>query len=137
MVAQRGKDLLLKIKDDSTAAFITVAGLRARSITFNAQSVDITHSESAQQWRELLQGAGVQTGRISGSGLFRDAQSDTLIREYFFAGTLPNWQVVIPDFGMVEGDFQITSLEFSGRHDNEVSFDIALESSGVLTFTAL
>ncbi len=137
MVAQKGKDLLLKIKDEEDNSFVTVAGLRARSMSFNAQSVDITHSESAEQWRELLQGGGIKTGRISGSGLFRDAQSDGLIRAYFFAGTLPSWQIVIPDFGQIEGHFQITSLEFSGRHDNEVSFDIALESAGALSFVTL
>jgi TP901-1 family phage major tail protein len=74
---------------------------------------------------------------VSGSGVFKDQASDELIRSYVFAGTISNWQVVVPDFGTVEGPFQITSLEFSGRHDGEVTFDLALESAGELTFTAL
>jgi predicted secreted protein len=28
-----------------------------------------------------------------------------------------NFQVVIPDFGTVQGLFQITSLEFAGEHE--------------------
>jgi TP901-1 family phage major tail protein len=137
MAAQRGKDLLLKADTTGTGDFTTVAGLRARSIDFNAATVDITHTESAGEWRELLAGAGVKSAKISGSGLFKDAASDALMRELCFAGTIRNWQIVIPDFGTVEGLFQITSLQYSGSHDNELSFDVALESAGLLTFSAL
>ncbi len=74
---------------------------------------------------------------MSGSGIFKDAASDTLIREACFAGTILDWQIVIPDFGVIEGPFQITSLQYSGNHDNELSFEVALESAGELTFAAL
>ena len=137
MAAQRGKDLLLKADATGSGSFTTIAGLRARSIDFNAATVDITHTESAGEWRELLSGAGVKSAKISGSGLFKDAASDTLMRELCFDGTIRNWQIVIPDFGTVEGPFQITSLQYSGSHDNELSFDLALESAGALAFTAL
>ena len=43
MAAQKGKDLLVKIADG--ASFTTVAGLRARRLSFNAETVDITHSD--------------------------------------------------------------------------------------------
>ena len=137
MVAQRGKDLLLKVDTTDTGTFTTVAGLRTRSLAFNAATVDITHTESAEEWRELLAGAGVKTARASGSGIFKDEASDETVRAYFFDGTIRNWQIVIPDFGTVEGAFQITALEYSGGHDNELTFEIALESAGVLTFTAV
>jgi TP901-1 family phage major tail protein len=137
MAAQKGKDLLLKVDSDGTGSFATVAGLRSRTIAFNAEAVDITHTESAGQWRELLEGAGVKTARLSGSGIFKDAASDEIVRSYVFNGTIRNWQVVIPDFGTVEGPFHIGSFELTGRHDGEVAFDIALESAGELTFTAI
>jgi TP901-1 family phage major tail protein len=136
MAAQKGKDLLLKVDSDGTGSFATVAGLRSRTIAFNAEAVDITHTESAGQWRELLEGAGVKTARLAGSGLFKDAASDEIVRSYVFNGTIRDWQVVIPDFGTVEGPFHIGSFELTGRHDGEVAFDIALESAGELTFTA-
>lgn len=135
MAAQKGKDLLLKIDDGS--GFVTVAGLRSRKIAFNAETVDVTHAESAGRWRELLEGAGVRRASISGRGLFRDAASDELLRETFFAGAIKMFQIVIPDFGTIEGLFQMTSLEFAGEHNGEVTFDTALESAGALTFTAL
>ena len=136
MAAQKGKDLLLKIDSDGAGNFTTVAGLRSHALTFNAETVDVTHQESAGQWRELLAGAGVKSARVTGSGIFKDSASDELVRSYFFAGTIRDWQIVIPDFGVVEGACQITSFELTGRHDSEVAFEIALESAGVLTFTA-
>lgn len=137
MAAQKGKDLLLKIDSDGAGTFTTVAGLRSRAIAFNAETVDITHQESAGQWRELLAGAGVKSARISGSGIFKDSASDELVRSYFFNGTIRDWQVVVPDFGVLEGAHQIASFELTGRHDNEIGFEIALESAGELTFTAI
>ena len=133
MAAQKGKDLLVKIADG--ASFVTVAGLRARRLSFNAETVDITHAESAGRWRELLAGAGVRRANVSGTGIFKDAASDALVRQTFFDGTVKNCQVVIPDFGTVEGPFQISSLEFTGAHDGEVTTELALESAGELTFT--
>lgn len=136
MAAQKGKDLLLKVDSTGGGAFTTVAGLRARAIAFNAEAVDVTHAESAGQWRELLAGAGVKSARVTGSGIFKDAASDEIVRGYVFNGTIRNWQVVIPDFGTVAGPFHIGSFELTGRHDGEVAFDIALESAGELTFAA-
>ncbi|MCW5682986.1 MAG: phage major tail protein, TP901-1 family [Pseudolabrys sp.] len=133
MTAQKGKDLLIKIADG--AGFSTVAGLRTRRIAFNAETVDITHAESAGRWRELLAGAGIRRASISGRGLFKDAASDALMRETFFDGSIVSFQVVVPDFGTVAGPFQIASLEIAGEHNGEVTYDMSLESAGELTFT--
>src|SRR5512132_35119 len=108
MTAQKGKDLLVKISDG--ASYTTIAGLRTRRLAFNAETVDITHAESANRWRELLDGAGVKRASVTGRGLFKDAASDELVRTTFFAGAVKNYQVVIPDFGTVAGAFQIVSL---------------------------
>lgn len=134
MAAQKGKDLLVKMHDGST--YVTVAGLRSRRIAFNAGTVDVTHAESAGRWRELLDSAGIKRAGVSGRGLFKDAATDALMRQTFFDGAVKSCQVVIPDFGVVQGAFQITSLEFAGEHDGEVTYDMALESAGELTFAA-
>jgi TP901-1 family phage major tail protein len=135
MGAQKGKDLLVKINNG--AGYVTVSGLRSRKIVFNAELVDITHAESADRWRELLAGAGVRRASIAGRGLFKDAASDALVRQAFFDGAVNDCQIVVPDFGTIAGPFQISSLEFSGEHNGEVTFDLALESAGALTFTAM
>lgn len=134
MPAQKGKDLLLKAAD-AGGSFITVARLRARQIGFNAEAVDVTHSESAGRWRELLAGAGVRRASISGAGIFKDEASDALLRQIFFDGAIRAWQVVVPDFGTIQGAFQISGLEYRGDHAGEVTFDLSLESAGQLSFT--
>jgi TP901-1 family phage major tail protein len=135
MAAQKGKDLLLKMFDGS--AYQTVAGLRTKKLSFNAETVDITDAESAGRWRELLGGAGVQRASLSGAGLFKDQASDALIRNAFFSGSILSWQVIVPDFGTVAGPFQITALDYAGEHNGEVTFEIALESAGAISFGAL
>jgi TP901-1 family phage major tail protein len=136
MVAQRGKDLLVKL-EMSPGVFETIAGLRATRITFNAETVDVTNLGSAGRWRELLAGAGVRSAAISGSGVFRDAATDERARAIFFAGEIPAFQVVVPDFGIVEGPFQISSIEYSGSHDGEAVYEIALASAGAVSFEAI
>ncbi len=135
MTAQKGKDLLVKISDG--ASYTTIAGLRTRRLAFNAETVDITHAESANRWRELLDGAGVKRASVSGRGLFKDAASEALMRRTFFDGTIVGYQIVIPAFGTVQGPFQITSLEFAGEHNGELTYDMTLESAGELNFAAI
>lgn len=134
MVAQKGKDLLLKLDAEGQGNFTTVAGLRTKRLAFNTETVDVTDSESAGRWRELLAGSGVQRASVSGSGIFKDAQSDAAMRALFFAGEIGSWQFAIPDFGTVEGSFQVTALEYTGNHDGEVTFEVALESAGTVSF---
>ena len=137
MSAQKGKDLLIKIGNGATLeTFTTVAGLRATTLAFNAQNVDVTNSDSVDQWRELLDGGGVKSATISGSGVFKDAASDTALRTAFFNQTLSNWQIVIPSFGTVAGPFKITSLQYDGPYDGELKLSLSLASAGALTFTA-
>ena len=137
MAVQNGKDLLIKVDMVGDGQFVTLAGLRATRISFNAETVDVTSLESAGGWRELLAGAGVKAAAISGSGVFRDAATDERARAVFFNGEIPDFQVVIPSFGIIEGPFQITSIEYSGSHNDEATYEMAMASAGALTFTAL
>lgn len=137
MAVQNGKDLLIKIDLTGDGTFVSVAGLRATRISFNAESVDVTSLESEGGWRELLAGAGVKSAAISGSGIFRDAESDERARQVFFEGLTPDFQVVIPDFGTIKGPFQVTSIEYSGSHDGEATYELSMASAGRMIFTAI
>jgi TP901-1 family phage major tail protein len=137
MTAQKGKDLLIKIGDgQSSETFTTVAGLRAASLAFNAQGVDVTNADSADQWRELLAGGGVKTATVTGSGVFKDAASDASLRTAFFNQATGNFQVVIPSFGTITGPFKIVSLQYDGPFDGELKISLTLNSAGALTFAA-
>ena len=137
MAVQSGKDLLIKVDMIGDGTFVTIAGLRATRISFNAETVDVTSLESAGGWRELLAGAGVKSASISGAGVFRDANTDERARQIFFDALMPEFQVVIPAFGIVEGVFQITSIEYAGSHNGEATYEMTLASAGVLAFTAI
>lgn len=137
MAVQSGKDLLLKVDLTGDGTFETVAGLRATRISFNAETVDVTSLESTGGWRELLGGAGVKSAAISGSGVFRDANTDERARQIFFDAEVPNFQVIIPDFGVVEGPFLITAIEYAGSHNGEATYEMSLASAGALSFVAL
>lgn len=136
MAAKNGKDLLIKIDMTGAGQFETIAGLRATRISFNAEQVDVTSLESQGGWRELLAGAGVKSAAISGSGVFRDAGTDARARQLFFDGSTPEFQVIIPDFGTVQGPFQVASLEYAGSMNGEATYEMSLASAGQLTFTA-
>jgi len=117
MAVQSGKDLLIKLDLNGAGLFETIAGLRATRISFNAETVDVTSLESI--------------------GVFRDANTDERARQIFFNGEVPNFQVIIPSFGVVEGPFQLTAIEYAGSHNGEATYDLIMASAGVLTFTAL
>ncbi len=133
MSAQKGRDLLVKIHDGS--GFITLAGLRTKTLNLNARLVDITDSDSVDAWRELLPGAGAKSITVSGAGIFRDGASDALARESFFAQSAESYQLIIPDFGMLTGPFLMSELSYAGRYEGEATYDISLASAGAIRFT--
>ncbi|MEM8979396.1 MAG: phage major tail protein, TP901-1 family [Pseudomonadota bacterium] len=137
MAAQNGKDLLIKLDMTGSGSFTTLAGLRAQRISFNAESVDITNLESQGGWRELLGGAGVKSASISGSGVFKDEATDERARQIFFDSQTPLFQVIIPDFGTIEGPFLISSIDYAGSYNGEATYELALSSAGALSFVAL
>ncbi|MEQ8405703.1 MAG: phage major tail protein, TP901-1 family [Oceanicaulis sp.] len=136
MTAQAGKDILLKIGDGGASeSFAAVAGLRAKTISLNARPVDVTHADSPGRWRELIEGAGLRSASVTGSGIFVDSTADETVRGVFFDQAKRAWRLVIPHFGTLEGPFLVTALEYSGRHDGEAAYSLSLASAGQLSFT--
>lgn len=136
MTAQSGRNFLLRI-GDGNGGFITVAGLRTRRLALNTDTVDVTDAESAGRWRELLGGAGIRRASISATGIFKDRDSDTLLRQTFFDGAIREFQIIVPDFGVLSGPFQISNLDYRGEYAGEITFDISLDSAGVFAFSVV
>ena len=83
------------------------------------------------------QSVGISIVSSTSSSRLRHASGRTSrYRRSKVSGIASRLTFVIPDFGTIEGLFQITSFELTGRHDAEVAFEIALDSAGLLTFTA-
>lgn len=137
MAGQRGRDVLIKIGDGGEPqSFIEAAGIRARTITLSAGLVDATTAESPEAWRELIAGAGTKRIEVAGSGAFKDAASDALLRGAFFAGEASMFQLVVAEFGVLTGRFVIAELTYAGEHDGEAMFSIRLASAASISFEA-
>ena len=147
MAAQKGLDMLLKI-NTSGSTYATVGGLRSTSITLNDESIDVTNKDSKGH-RTMLAGGGVSSVSISASGVFTDASTEETVRAAFFVHqntsdgssaqtpAFKNFQFLIPDFGTLTGSFQITSLEYAGEFNGEVTYSFAFESAGYITYAAV
>jgi TP901-1 family phage major tail protein len=135
MSAVRGKDVLLKIDTTGGGVYGTVGGIRARSIKIDNETVDITSSDSSNEWQELLASAGVKKISITGSGVLKRDAVDTNVRQAMTAGTIKNWQIVIPSFFTLTGLFQVASIEYSADHNDTGKFSISLESAGEPAFS--
>ena len=146
MAAQQGLDMLLKI--DISGTLTTVGGLRSTSITMSDESVDITNKDSLGT-RTLLAGGGMNSISISGSGVFTDEASEAAVRTAFElqknvaangstaqTPAFETFQFIIPALGAYAGLFQITSLEYAGEYNGEVTYSMSFESAGHIAFTA-
>ena len=134
MTAQKGKDLLLKVEDSpSSGTFTVVGGIRATGFSINNELIDATHKGSAGK-RTLLEGAGIQSMNISGSGLFEDDTPFSLVRAAAEGNTPLNYQILVPGSSdrTYEGAFMITRFDYSGDYNGEVAYTLTLESSGTI-----
>ncbi len=138
MAGQRGRDIEIKVGDGGDPqTFMSVAGIRARTISLGAGAVECTTAESPSAWRRLLARAGTKRVEVAGSGAFKDAASDARLRAIFFAREAATFELVIPDFGKLRGPFAITELTYGGAHDGEATFSVRLASAGVIEFSAI
>ena len=137
MAAQKGSALLMKIGDGaSPEAFTTIGGMRSTSLTMNDEMVDVTNKDSSNARTILAQG-GVNSISVSGSGVFTDSASETTLKGNFDASAFSNYQFLVPDFGTFTGAFMLTTLEYGGEYNGEVTYSFSFESSGTITFASV
>tara|TARA_R110000824_G_scaffold331036_1_gene517777 strand:+ start:102 stop:515 length:414 start_codon:yes stop_codon:yes gene_type:complete len=137
MAVQKGSALLVKVGNaGSPEAFTTIAGLRDTSISINAETIDVTNKDSSRN-RTMLADAGIKSFSISGSGVFTDSASEQTILTNFNASTFKNYQFLVPDFNTFTGAFQVTTMEYSGSYNGEVTYSMSFESSGGVTIATV
>ena len=83
-------------------------------------------------WRAAVDRAFAEL-REGLEGILRDPQAtDERARQIFFDGETPDFQVIVPGFGTIEGPFLITSIEYAGSHNGEATYELSLASAGAL-----
>ena len=132
MAAQKGADLLMKIGGGSPVTYTTIGGLRSTSITVNDEPVDITNKDSSGN-RTLLPDGGIYSVSITGSGVFTDETVETTLRDAAGAATFSSYQFIVPALATYTGTFMVTSIEYSGEYNGEVTYSCSFESSGAIT----
>ena len=135
MVAQVGRTMLVKVDNTGGGSFQTIGGVRSRSIKINSETVDVTNSDSTNQWRELIANAGVKSMELSVSGVFLDDVYVNTVLTLANAGTIRNWQVIHTAIGTFQGAFHISNFEFSADHNGAVEFSMSMMSAGEIVFT--
>lgn len=137
MAKQKGRAFLIKIGDggDPTETFTAFAGLTAKSLEINTESVDVTTpgtDPAAAIWRETLD--GVKSVNVSGDfTIVDDAQEARAIAVAMSVDNSANFEIVIPTVGTFAGNFRV-NISYSA--DGSLTGSISLESNGVPAFTA-
>lgn len=136
MPAKKGRSFVLQHWDGTSPEnYVTVAGLRSNSIAINNELVDITNKDDSG-WRKGLEQGGVKSVTLSGSGVFTDSSTEGLIRTAMLAGSHELMKIIDEDNDEFAGTFQITSLEYAGEYNAEITYSMTFESVSEVTFTA-
>lgn len=136
MAATAGRLMLVKLDNTGGGSYQTVGGVRTRTISVNAEEVDITNSDSTNQFRELLAAAGVKSVEIALSGINLDDAYINQARAYALANTIRNWQCTASGWGTYQGLFQVSKFTEAGEYNGAMTYDMTLASAGEITFSA-
>jgi TP901-1 family phage major tail protein len=136
MAVQKGADLLMKHGSGSPVSYTTIAGLRDTSISISQGIVDVTNKDDARVRKLLAQGE-TKSFTVSGSGIFTDASVEALVLTNFDDATLDSYQFLVPDFYTFTGEFQVTSIEYSGSYNGAVEYSMTFESANTITLATV
>jgi len=134
MARQKGSDVLLKLDTTGAGNYVTIGGIQNARINMDRGDADVTNQGSPSKHRELLEGAGILKMSVSGDGVFDPVAPQDTLRSVMMQGLLRNWQIIVPGEGTYTALFQITKYERGGQHEKEVTFQISLESAGLISF---
>jgi len=139
MSAKRGGTLLVKRSNgDSPETFTTVGAIRNASLSINGSPIDVTTVDDVdgnnEIWRTSI--TGLKDLSISGDGIGKAIEPIQSFYEDFAAGTLTNYQIVVPYVGTWEASMIITEMTFEGPYDGVLSFSFGMAAASAPTFTA-
>lgn len=126
----------ITISKDSGSGPDALQGLRSKTITYGAETIDIT-SDDDDGYRALLTTSVAQRQLdIAVEGMVKDdewleiAASD----EGLLSGV---YTVNLPGIGTVSGTFVFSGFEKTGTYNDAVTFSATMQSSGAFTVTPL
>lgn len=132
-----GQDFRIKIRvSTGPDVYTAIAGFRSDSMTLNNEAIDVTDKDGTL-WKELLEGAGVQSMSLKGSGIVSDAAIfKTTLMGAAVGKTFVKLKLESGLGDVFVGDFLITSLERGGEYNKEETFSCSFDSAGEISYTA-
>ncbi len=121
------------LQSEAERGFTTFAGLRTKSFTVSARPRP-QMGFSASRWQKLRSASGLLSVQLSGAGLFSDAARDLLFGQYFESDEPLTMRVLLPDFGHFTGPFLLTELACQGQEEDLLSWRMAVQSAGDISF---
>lgn len=137
MAKFKGREFRVSVRTSTGPdVYAVIGGIRTESVTINSETVDVTDKDGSG-WRELLEGAGITSMSIKGSGVVSD---NVVFTDHIMVAKMANTHKTIKlESGLGDvftGVFAIPSVERAGEYNKEETFSISLESAGVVTYTA-
>jgi len=118
------------ITDLNISVFSTVGGLRTSSLSFGSDAIDGTNYGS-NQWRKIIEDAGIRRMDVSGDGVFTDDQNFEDLQDSAMDNEHVDLVWIDVKTGMLfKGEFKISSFELGASYDAEGTFSMSAESSG-------
>lgn len=124
MAQQQGRELVIKRESDTPGTFVFVCGIRTRSLSISNAQIDTTVPDCTDPAAPISATAmpGRQTITFSGDGLFDSAEVGVQVADDARLQRTPNYQVIVPGYGMFEGPFMVGDFEFSGEMEDPLNF---------------
>lgn len=130
------KGSALVLKKGTSASGTAIAAMRTISAQINSETVDVTSADDVNRWRQLLAATGVKSMQITMSGILKDvATANTMIKDVI-AQTVDAYGITASTLGTFNGNWQLTSFEFTGEYNGEAQYTMTLESAGDITYAS-
>jgi len=139
MAAYSGRNLII---GRTGPTYTAIASVSSKSVEVSNSGVDVTTDDSTG-WQTMLPEPGTRVVNLSISGVADD--TDETLLDAIMLGTssivLEDIQVKFDGGGTgktaLTGDFQFSSISFSGEKDGAVGFEATMTSSGAIVQSTL
>jgi predicted secreted protein len=110
--------------------FRGIGGLRTESKAFASDAIE-NSNRGTNQWRKLVDGAGMRQISVSGDGVYNNEETFDLMEDRAYRNLLTCLAFVEVRTGKIyNGCFKITSVEATSNYDGEATFSMSAVSSG-------
>ena len=125
-----GRDFVLLVNDG--LSYARVEAQRSTSLSISSESVDST--VKGDNWRDILQGAGINSAQITLSGVASNSPMYMLLLSKKIAREHIDCRIDDTVGAFLVGIFKIVSIAASGTHNGEETYDIVLQSTGLFFY---